>query len=103
VIQFNAKNGLGTVLIEFLSNCLLNSAVKRYPDNCPYLIAVARSDYDVTLPGKVCNIVTEMGILKIKIKGCLMDVLRTSRHRTFVLDAQNKQVGLQHLLWHTSY
>jgi hypothetical protein len=87
VIQFNAKIGSGTVLIEFLSNCLLNSAVKRYPGNCLLLTAFARGDYDVTLPGKACNIVAEIGILKIKMKGCLMNIVRTPRHRTIVLDA----------------
>jgi hypothetical protein len=66
---------------------MLNSAVKRYPDNCLILIAFARGDYDVTLPGKAYNIVAEMGILKIKMKRCLMNIIRASRHRTVVLDA----------------
>ena len=87
MIQLNAKIGSGTVLIEFLSNCLLNSTLKRYPDNCLLLIAFARGDYNVTLPGKACNIVAEMGILKIKMKVCLMNILRTSTHGTVVLDA----------------
>lgn len=86
-MQFNAKTGSGTVLIEFLSNCLLNSTAKRYPENCLLLIAFVRVDYDVTLPGKACNIVAEMGILKIKMRGSLINILRASRHRTFLLDA----------------
>jgi len=86
-MQFNAKIGSGTVLIEFLSNCLLNSTVKRYPENCLLLIAFVRGDYDVTLPGKACNIVAEMGILKIKMRESMMNILRTSRQRTFILGA----------------
>lgn len=64
MIQFNAKIGSGTVLIEFLSNCLLNLAGKHYTDNCLLLMAFARGDYDVTSPGKVCNILAEMEICK---------------------------------------
>lgn len=64
MIQFNAEIGSGTVLIEYLGNCLSNSAVKHYPDNCLILTAFERVDYDITSQGKDCNSVAEMGILK---------------------------------------
>jgi hypothetical protein len=71
VIQFNAKIGSGAVLIEFLSNCQLNLAVKLHPDNCLLLMTFARGDYEVTSPVKVATFWKKFKFLNETCEGTL--------------------------------